>query len=157
MERIGFDYDVKAELEITGADLRVLWKAAEHHYDTKCVEMTRQGGLLFGIRNFMCPDWDMFVQFLDQLNAGKRDADTVKRVLTWRELDTLKKVCENIVVLNKNADKDILSKCFMAFGQTMAAMSKEYKRLTETPVKVEDGARLPPPTPHTSSPSQGGI
>jgi len=67
-------------VEITKEDLDVIWACAESHYDLKVQQMTKQGGLLYGIKNhFSWPD--------------VKD-DKVNIHLNFDDLDTMAKALE---------------------------------------------------------------
>ncbi len=67
-------------VEMTREDLDIIWACAERHYDLKVEQMTKQGGLLYGIKNhFTWPD--------------VKD-EKVNIRLSFRDLDTMAKALE---------------------------------------------------------------
>lgn len=69
-------YVAEALILFTDADIELLSMAADRHYDHKCRETVKQGGLLYGLRN--------------TLIDGRVDA-----ILKVAEVDLLAKICEN--------------------------------------------------------------
>ena len=63
-------------VEMSQKDLDLIWACAEKHYDLTVQKMTRQGGVLFGIRN----------------QLGESDSTEVH--LCFRDLDTMAKALE---------------------------------------------------------------
>lgn len=73
-----------ATLSFTDEEFDLLFKAAEHHYSHDCVSLTKQGGILFGERNFR--------RCFNEEN--KSSADMVGMDCTQRQLGLLMKSLE---------------------------------------------------------------
>jgi hypothetical protein len=79
VKRTGFKYEVKTAIEFTLDELKTLISASESHYDRACRALTKEGGVLFGMRNIV-------------LFAGS----TEERPVSNDELGLLVKVAETI-------------------------------------------------------------
>lgn len=85
MEAIHFRYEVSAMLRLTGRELEVIFRTAEHHYDGKCAGSAQPGGFLYG--------WKNRLFFKGSFNARNRK-ESIEMPATWGELDTVAKVLE---------------------------------------------------------------
>jgi hypothetical protein len=78
-----FHFTLNAELN------NVFIRMSEHHYDYLCKMASQMGGFLFGFRNILA--WGLAP---DEIS---KDVD-----LSFRDLDLLFKICENMAVLEKD-------------------------------------------------------
>lgn len=51
MRATGFGYSVNVVVEFNEAEVDRLIDCSQHHYDSKCRSLGRQGGFLFGMKN----------------------------------------------------------------------------------------------------------
>lgn len=83
-------------VEMTREDLDIIWACAERHYDLKVEQMTKQGGLLYGIKNhFTWPD-------------VKDEKVSIR--LNFRDLDTMAKALEQAGHLDLIGKKEWIAK-----------------------------------------------
>ena len=66
-------FEPKAEVEFSASDVNLLMEWSKAHYDGVCRQAGKQGNFLYGLSN-SAPDY--------------------RHTLTWRQLDTLLKICE---------------------------------------------------------------
>lgn len=66
-------FEPKAEVEFSASDVNLLMEWSKAHYDAACKQVGQRTGWLYGLSN-SAPDY--------------------KHTLTWRQLDTLRKICE---------------------------------------------------------------
>jgi hypothetical protein len=111
MKTTGFDYVVRIGIIFTMPEiLNMIW-LAEHHYDGRCKDAARPGGILFGIKN--TAEWEL--------------ADKLKRTpwpLSFRDVDTLAKITEPIIQHEKN-----MLGMHLKFRSILNELNEEYGRL----------------------------
>lgn len=78
MQNLKYAFTVEAQLELTKKELGILLECSKHHYDGHCQSMSRQGGILYGMRNM-----------LDMEEEG-----VTRRFCAFREIDSMVKCLE---------------------------------------------------------------
>ena len=111
MEHLGYHYRPEARVRLTKADLKLLMKLSDRHYDSRCQSAGREGGFLYGMWN-----WCTFSK------------KPVEQSLTFDKIDTLCKVCEPVVMVTKDQ-----SKLFYALRALLVGLNTEYCRLNNVP------------------------
>lgn len=81
MKTVKLIYEPKAMIEFTRQEVETLMVLAKAHYSGDCRSLAEQGGLLFGLNN-------TFI-------LSPRRKLTLSWALTFRDVDLLRKVCEN--------------------------------------------------------------
>lgn len=94
-------YVAEALILFTDADIELLSMAADRHYDGKCRETVKRGGVLYGLRN--------------ALIDGRVDT-----ILKAGEVDILAKICEN-----NPATREI----GVGLRKTLQTLNEEYRRM----------------------------
>jgi hypothetical protein len=97
-EIVKFWYYPKVEVEVSWGEVEELILFSEHHYDGTCRNLSKQGGVLYGMRNRF--DARLHVRILDMAaeKALRKDAK-ITVSLTSEEVGLIAKCCENNDVL----------------------------------------------------------
>lgn len=94
MKLLNFWYKPEADVEFTWTDVESLILLSEQHYDHKCRELSKEGGMLYGMRNM----------FQFPLNLGTEDDKAIRLTATIiYRLDSTK-----ADLLAKCAEQDLL-------------------------------------------------
>ncbi len=114
MNRVGFSFEVSAELIFTADEVRHLLDMSANHYDCHCRGVSKQGGFL----------WGMKTRFIEWAEDGKDDNyDPAPCKLSFWEVDTLCKILEG-----PGADLDLAS----ALGQVCRDINEASRKVRET-------------------------
>jgi len=97
-------------------ELRVLRTMSAQHYDRVCQQASKQGGTIFGFMN-ACYNFNPYGP--DQPPFESKELGP----LTFREVDTLAKICEGSSFLRTDGEKIIGSTLGVFFGQALRAMN----------------------------------
>ncbi len=73
MKTVRFWYIPEAEVRFTREEVESLILLSERHHDYKCRELSRRGGVLYGMRNMFDKDGDRDVTIAYRLDAGTAD------------------------------------------------------------------------------------
>ena len=87
MEKIAFNYEVIVHFRLTGRELEIIFKTAEHHYDDKCKSAVIPGP------NAFVNGWKNRLFMSGGFNARNRK-ENVEVSASWRDLDTVAKILE---------------------------------------------------------------
>ncbi len=109
MNRVGFSYDISAELLFTADEVRNMLKCSSEHYDGVCRQAGECGGFLWGLKT-------RFIEFEDDENVS-----TAR--LVFREVDTLCKILEG-----PGADVELAWK----LNQVLKEINEEFSRISRT-------------------------
>lgn len=106
-------YMPEADVEFTWTDVECLILLSERHYDYKCQELSKQGGMLYGMRNM----------FSFPLNLGTEDDKAIRRTatITYR-LDATE---ANLLAKCSESDPSLLYRLVPIFK----ALNDEYLKI----------------------------
>ena len=104
----------QALMEFTQQEIDALFKASEAHYDCKCQQASKPGGVLWGLRN--------------GLEGGK----TVVQ-LKWSDLDLLGKIAEQLSLTHRNDPAFVARLNYgpQSFSGILQKMNEDYKQVNE--------------------------
>lgn len=95
-----FTHVVSLECQFTALDLKALVECSQSHYDARCRSASFQGGVLYGMMNMITEavDYGKYpglstLEIFQKVCEDDPDR-TVSRSFTFRELDSLLKICE---------------------------------------------------------------
>jgi len=88
------------EIEFTAGEGTLLFVAALHHYDGKCQQAAKQGGVLFGLLNQLELDPETVRLFsLDQCQAAMNNPKTATVRLNMDDMSIICKIAESPLLI----------------------------------------------------------
>lgn len=110
-------------IPLTVEQVRLVSKIGSNHYDSVCANACRVGGFIYG--------------WINQLSFSSGSDPTVKA--TWRELDTVLKICEMGLILPPNEKamlRDLVADFHSIMKQTNEITSEWHSVIDTRPALV---------------------
>lgn len=121
MDVTGFRYEVSAMLNLTGREVEIIFRTAEHHYDGKCKSAAMPGPGAF------VNGWKNRLFMTGSFNARNRK-QSVDVPASWGELDTVAKILEMAGYQFDNAEVGPLR---TAVHRAMLSIKDEHQYITD--------------------------
>lgn len=157
---LGFEIQLRLEMQFSGLELLYLYNAANRHYDSACKATTAKAGDYPGALNgtLTRAAWYLGFAFEDSVPENRTAEEflfhnqdkTSRIVLSWRELDTLAKVAEGFSWGTLGAgswepkeqivfDKDFAAKLTRSINQALNDAILQMEILQEQEVLRREG------------------
>lgn len=112
MERLRFNNIPRAVLNFTEAEVAILMRCSELHYDSRCKSYSKPGGFVHGLKNRLT--WPDTNGKTGEVDAMFSDVDTMAKIVEF--------TCPGV-------DRHAQFSLGLELSRTLTALNEEYRRI----------------------------